>query len=99
MYSLEYTLVLSIAVIVLGYVVTPLLAARKGYAWYLWTLGGGLILPLLILAFLPFANQPQDPPEVRAERRSTGNTIGIIFTVLGVIAITIRLLTILVPRR
>jgi hypothetical protein len=56
-----WLIVLSVALLFLCFVAPPLLAARKGYAWYLWTIACGLI-GLAVLAFLPFANKPGASP-------------------------------------
>jgi hypothetical protein len=87
-----WMVLLGVVLLVLCYVATPLLAARKGCAWYLWILGAGCLLPLIILMFLPFANRPEDPADIRERRRRTGNTIGLVFTVLGALGILVNLL-------
>jgi hypothetical protein len=52
-----------------------LLAARKGYKWYLWMFAFGLV-GLIVLAFLPFANKAEQSPEEQQRLRSNGNAIG-----------------------
>ena len=39
-----------------------LLAARKGYNIYIWTAAGGMLVSLVVLAFLPFANKEPARP-------------------------------------
>lgn len=58
------------------------LAARKGYNFLIWFLIGGmsligLIVGLIALAFLPFANKASTPEE-QARLRKQGNTIGMV---------------------
>lgn len=70
-------------------VVTGALAARKGYNFILWALAAGII-GLVILAFLPFANAPEKPPEEQARLRKSGNMIGGGLAVLGLFMIAMR---------
>ena len=70
----------------------PLLAARKGYAWYLWTIACGLI-GLIVLAFLPNANKPDVSPEVNQSRRQTGNAIGAVLSVIGLLGILFQVVS------
>jgi hypothetical protein len=87
--STVYFAVLAVALVLLG-LVAPLLAARKGYAWQLWTIPGGLmLLGLIVMAFLPFANKGASS-EVNEARRQTGNTVGAVLSVLGLLVILIR---------
>jgi len=79
-----YFLILAIALLLLCVVVSPLLAARKGYAWYLWILASGP-LGLIVLAFLPFARRPEVSPELNQSRRQTGNTLGVVLSVIGLL--------------
>jgi cellobiose-specific phosphotransferase system component IIC len=65
--------------LLLAYIAAPILAARKGYRWHLWILGGG-VLGLSILAFLPFANRPDQTEERQKNLRNTGNIVGIILS-------------------
>jgi hypothetical protein len=84
-------LVLFVTVICL---VTGVLAARKGYNFFLWVLAGG-ILGLVILAFLPFVNKGDlSEIEVR-EKTKTGNIIGGVFTAIALVQIVPRLLLLL----
>jgi hypothetical protein len=75
--------------LVLFLAVTPLLAARKGYTWYLWTFSGGVI-GLIILAFLPFANRPAESEEVNRSRRRIGDVIGGVLSVLSLLWMLMR---------
>jgi hypothetical protein len=64
---------------------TGRLAARKGYNFLLWTLGGGMI-GLIILAFLPFANRSGQPIELQADLKRRANTIaGSLATVFAIL--------------
>ena len=84
----SYFIVMGTALILLCLVVPPLLAARKGYAWYLWTLAGGL-LGLIVMAFLPYANKGDVSPEVNQSRRQTGNTVGAVLSATGLLGILV----------
>lgn len=75
-----------LVLLVLLLVAMPLLAARKGYAWYLWILTGGVI-GAFALALLPYANKPDTPPEVNSRRRRTGNIIGSILSGLTLLVL------------
>ena len=60
LYWLMWTLSLvGVPFVTLYMIVQSLLAARKGYRWYLWTIACGLI-GLIILGFLPFANKEEE---------------------------------------
>lgn len=82
----SYFIVMGTALALLCLVVPPLLAARKGYAWYLWTIAGGL-LGLILMAFLPYANRGGVSPEVNQARRQTGNTVGAVLSAAGLLSI------------
>src|SRR5262249_54561680 len=84
-----YMLVLGVALIFLFLVAPPLLAARKGYAWYLWTFACGL-LGLIVLAFLPYANERNESEEVNRARRKTGNIVGAVLTGIGVLMMCLQ---------
>ena len=71
--------------------VTGMLAARKGYNFLLWALAGGVI-GLVLLAFLPFANKPGQPPEEQARLKKTGNIMGGVLAAFSVLVIVTRLL-------
>jgi serine/threonine protein kinase len=69
-------------------VLTGVMAARKGYSFVLWLLAGGtFILGLLVLSFLGFTNKGDIALEVAQERRKTGNRIGGLLAVFGVLTI------------
>jgi hypothetical protein len=87
--SWGWMILLGAALLFLCLVAPPLLAARKGYSWYLWTIACGLI-GLIVLAFLPYANKPDVSPEVNQSRRQTGNTIGAVLSVIGLLGIVAR---------
>lgn len=70
-------------------IVTGALGARKGYNFFLWALAAG-VLGLIVLAFLPFANQPDQPPDEQARLRRTGNILAAILAVLGAVVIAAR---------
>lgn len=70
--------------LVLLLVAPPVLAARKGYAWYLWTLAGGL--GLIVLAFVPHANTVDLTVERKKHLKKTGNSIGAILSIVSIIA-------------
>jgi hypothetical protein len=59
------------------------LAARKGYSFGSWFLAAGLV-GLITLAFLPFTNRGDLSPEVAAEKRARGNTIGGVLSALAI---------------
>jgi hypothetical protein len=72
---------LRIALLFLSFVVTPLLASRKGYTWFLWILGGS-ILGLLVLAFLPYANSSKFSLEQQKITKRTGDNIGTLLSLI-----------------
>ena len=77
---------LTLLVLLLCFVAPALLAARKGYAWYLWTFACG-VLGLVVLAFLPFANRPDVSEGVNHSRRQTGNIVGGVLTAIGLLVV------------
>jgi hypothetical protein len=79
-----YFLFLAVVFFLLCFVAPPLLAARKGYSWYLWTVACGLI-GLIVLAFLPYANKPDVSPEINQTRQQVGNTVGAVLSVIGLL--------------
>jgi uncharacterized membrane protein YgcG len=81
-----YFLALGALLVLLCLVAPPLLAARKGYTWYLWTLACG-VFGLLMLAFLPSTNNPQVGEQVNRSRRQLGNTVGAVLSALGLLGI------------
>jgi len=85
------------ALALLCLVAPPLLAARKGYAWYRWTTPLGP-LALIMLAFLPYANQRDASPEVNEARRQAGNTVGAVLLVLGLLGVLLRVVIVLAFR-
>ena len=70
-------------------IITGALAARKGYNFFLWALAAD-VLGLIILAFLPFANRPEQSPDERRQLRRTGNTIGGLLAMLAAVVVVIR---------
>jgi hypothetical protein len=72
--------------VLLCLVAPPLLAVRKGYAWYLWTLACG-VLGLVVLAFLPYANDPRVVEKVKRSRRRTGNLLGGVLSALSLLGV------------
>jgi CBS-domain-containing membrane protein len=70
-------------------IVTGALGARKGYNFFLWALAAG-VLGLIILAFLPFANQPDQSPEEQRQLRRTGNTVAGLLAILAAVFVAIR---------
>jgi hypothetical protein len=77
---------IALLMVLLCLVAPPLLAARKEYAWYLWTFACGL-LGLVVLAFLPYANRPDVSEEVNRSRCQTGNIVGGVLTAVGLLVI------------
>ncbi len=69
-------------------VITGMLAARKGYNFLLWTLGGG-ILPLIVLACLPSSDKSESVEE-QVRTQKTGNTIAIAFIILNALFFLFR---------
>jgi 4-hydroxybenzoate polyprenyltransferase len=53
------------------------LGHRKGYSFLIWFLAGG-VPGLLVLAFLPYANDPLKSPEENDRLVQSGNTTGIV---------------------
>ena len=80
---------MAIALVLLCLVAPPLLAARKGYAWYLWVFGGGL-LGLVVLAFLPYANRPDQPAEANRAARKTGNIVGGVLSLISLVGMAVQ---------
>jgi hypothetical protein len=72
-------------------VVTALLAWRKGYNPMLWFLAAGVI-GLLILAFLPFANEANLPSGARDTLKKRGDMIGGVISAVVVLYVLIDLL-------
>lgn len=64
-------------------VVTAVLAHRKGYNFFLWLLGGGII-GLIVLSFLPFVNKLEEGAE-RRDKTRRGNAIAGVLAGLGVL--------------
>jgi hypothetical protein len=64
--------------------VTGALAARKGYNFFIWALAAG-IPSLVILSFMPFSNKENQSAEERAHKKRTGNTVGGVLAVIGLI--------------
>jgi hypothetical protein len=62
-------------------VAPAVLAAWKGYAWPLWTGLACGILGVLVMVFLPFANNKNASEEVNAATRRTGNRVGAVLSV------------------
>ena len=71
--------------------VTGLLALRKGYNFFLWALASGVV-GLIILAFLPFANRPEQDPEQSALLRDRAHRIAGVLVILGVAIQVVRFL-------
>lgn len=66
-------------------------AAQKGYSYAAWCCGG--IWGLFFLLFLPVATAEKIPDEaVRRSRRSSGNMLGVVATVLTVPSFGVALL-------
>ena len=84
---------LFVMAVILLFVGPPVLAARKGYDWHYWILAWGL--GLVILAFLPNESRPEDAQasyhsaigRLRRSNLKTGNTIGVVLTILNAIGI------------
>jgi hypothetical protein len=70
--------------------ITGALAARKGYAFVPWIFAGGII-GLMVLAFLPFANDPELSEFEQRKRATRGNDIGrkiaIVSLIIGLLRI------------
>jgi len=94
MFSSYYFLVMGLLLLILIFVVPPLLAARKGYKWYLWIFALGMV-GLIVLAFLPFANKPQLAPEEQLRLRKRGNMIGGVLTAVNVGWVALNILVLL----
>lgn len=75
-----YPVVLQVVLFLLEFVVPPFLAARKGYGWYAFLLNS--ILGLLLLASLPFCNQPEQSLEEQEKLKKEGNFLGYFVTIL-----------------
>lgn len=86
-----YCLGMSAMLVLLSFVAPPLLAARKGYAWYLWTVACGLP-GLFVLAFLPWANSSKVDESLNRSRRQAGNTVGTVLSAIGLLSVPYLLL-------
>lgn len=75
-------------------IITGLLAKRKGYSFILWLFAAGP-LGLIILAFLPFANDGELPRSEQARLKRRGNIMG---GVLAGIAIVFGAIEFLIER-
>lgn len=80
---------LLVVVVLLGCLVGGL-AARKGYNFFIWFFAAGII-GLIVLAFLPFTNKGDLPPEVAEQKRTTGNIIGGVLAALAIGVTVLRL--------
>jgi hypothetical protein len=73
--------------------ITALFAVRKGYNFFAWLFPWG-ILGLIVLAFLPFANEPVLSYHVARRRRWIGNSIGLGLTgsllIVALVAFVVR---------
>lgn len=69
--ALAYALALGSAI----FLVTGALAVRKGYSFFPWVFACGL-LGLIVLTFLPVANDPQLSGSQNRERAEKGDRIG-----------------------
>jgi len=72
-------------------VVTGFLAQRKGYNFCLWAMASGVV-GLIVLAFLPFANAPEQTPKASEELRERGHLIAGVLTLIGVMVALVRFL-------
>lgn len=70
-------------------VITGALAMRKGYNFFLWLFGAG-VLGLIVLSFLPFANKSVLPAEEQARLRTQGNIAGSVLAGLTVLFMILR---------
>jgi dipeptide/tripeptide permease len=68
-----------------GCLACGVLAARKGYNIYLWTAAGGLLVSLVVLAFLPFVNKEGDGNNKQFEK--TGNWIGAALAAVSLVSL------------
>ena len=50
---------------------------------------------LIVLAFLPFANKSDVSPEVNQSRRQTGNIVGAVLSVIGLVGFLFQVVQIL----
>ena len=64
--------------------ITGYLGHRKGYSFFIWFLAAGC-LGLIILAFLPFANDPLNNPHENERLVERGNSIGLVVLGIGVV--------------
>ena len=74
----------------LFFVAPPLLAARKGYKWYLWTILAMGVLGLIVMAFLPYANKPEQSPQEQQQKRKSGNKVGLVLSIVGVCILALK---------
>jgi hypothetical protein len=67
---------------------TGALAVRKGYSFAAWFFAGGVYIQgLIVLAVLGYTNKGDVSAEVATDRRKTGNLVGVVLSVFGVLAI------------
>lgn len=84
-----YPVIAGLSCAVIFGLISSALAARKGYARSAWFFPLGLI-GLIVLAFLPFANKPEQSPEEQARLQKTGNLVGTILTGLWVVVMLVQ---------
>jgi len=94
--TLALAIFLLIVVLLVGLGGPALMAHRQGYAWYCWI--GTLLLGVLMLCSLPFADSPKNTPEENARLRKRGNILGILTTV-GLIAFIVIQYSTLPPKK
>ena len=77
-------------VFILGAIVMAVIAHYKGFNPLLWIVAGG-IPGLLILLFLPSANEKGISDEIKEARSKRGNTVGGVISILAVVLIVVML--------
>ncbi len=66
-------------------------AAKKGYNYFIWFFASS-ILGFIILACLPVTNRGNPSSQEVAQRRATGNMIGVVLAALAVLVSVLQVL-------
>ncbi len=75
-------------------IVMALIAHKKGFAWWLWALAGGIPGFVIILCLSPASASGIDE-ETRMRRRKKGNIVGGVISVIAIIVTVVFVAVIL----